>query len=219
MKQSNRDCKIVRDLLPSYIDDLTDEVTNEFINEHIGDCPACAKFLKEMNGEIKLDVINQEKEIKYLKKIRRRVKQTIAIVSLIVIIVAACAVGYVYMQSKIQVNNYTFLQANYVKENIKIAKDGKIYGTLIAVFDEKDICISIRIIQEGYKTEYLKEKSEVLTENLESTFENFFVKKNNNYEEKGDTIHYNINTLNGYSKEEVIKYWIENYSVENIKEI
>ena len=33
--KSNNECKIVEDLLPNYIDNLTSETTNEFIEAHI----------------------------------------------------------------------------------------------------------------------------------------------------------------------------------------
>ena len=33
MKTNNRDCKIVQDLLPNYIENLTDEITNEYLKE------------------------------------------------------------------------------------------------------------------------------------------------------------------------------------------
>ena len=59
MKQ-NRDCKIVQDLLPTYIESLTNEVTNEFIEEHIARCPECAQVLKDMNGDLQLEKINQD---------------------------------------------------------------------------------------------------------------------------------------------------------------
>lgn len=211
MKQSNRDCKIVRDLLPNYIENLTDEVTNEFINEHIAKCPECEQALKDMNGEIKLEEINQDKEIKYLKKIRRRVKQTIAIVSLIIIIVAACVVGYVYNKSKIQVNNYTFMRASYMLENQEGTIDGNLYGTLIAVFDEHEKCISIRIVQTGYTKEIIEERRKQINK--------FFQGASSNVKIINGALHSNINILNGKSKEEVKKYWEEYYNADEIEEI
>ena len=33
-----KDCKIVQDLLPNYIENLTNEETNEFINKNIKSC-------------------------------------------------------------------------------------------------------------------------------------------------------------------------------------
>lgn len=207
MKQ-NRDCKIVQDLLPNYIENLTDEVTNEYIEDHIATCPECARVLKDMDGEIKLEQINQDKEIKYLKAVRKRVKRTIAIVSLVVIVIASCIIGYVYKRSKLQINNYTFMRASYLTEDKELTRDGKLYGTLIAVFDERGICVSMRVVEEGYTDEAIN--------NIKSNFmTNFFT--NLKYDQ--DSIHYNINTWNGWTKEKVKQDLIQNYKIESIEEI
>lgn len=211
MKQSNRDCKIVRDLLPNYIENLTDEVTNEYINEHIAKCPECEQALRDMNGEIKLEVINQDKEIKYLKKVRRRVKQTIAIVSLIIIIVASCIVGYVYNKSKIQVNNYTFMRASYITENEKGTKDGNLYGTLIAVIDEKGICKSVRVVEEGYTEEEREIRKKIISNNYKSFPINLQI--------INDEMHYNINIWNGITKDELRDIWLSSYNILEIKDM
>ena len=63
MDQNKRDCSIVQDLLPNYIEDLTDEVTNEYIKEHIATCAECQEVLKSMTKEIKIEEINQGKDI------------------------------------------------------------------------------------------------------------------------------------------------------------
>lgn len=212
MKQNkqNRDCKIVQDLLPNYIENLTNEVTNEYIQEHIAKCPECARVLKDMNGEIKLEQINQDKEIKYLKAIHKRVKRTIAIVSLLVIIIATCIIGYNYNKSKIQVNNYTFMRASYVVENQEGTVDGKLYGTMIAVFDEWDKCISVRIVQDGYKDANMDDMVEIMKDMVDTR---------TNIKIQNGSIHYNVNTINGYNKEQVKKYWKDNYNIEQIEEI
>ena len=41
-----KDCKIVQDLLPSYIDGLTNEDTNQYIEEHLKECEECKKKLE-----------------------------------------------------------------------------------------------------------------------------------------------------------------------------
>lgn len=211
MKPNNKDCKIVQDLLPNYIEELTDEVTNQYIEEHIATCSECANVLKSMNGEIKLEAIQQDKEINYLKKVRKRVKRTIAIVSFIVIIVAACIVGYVHKKSQIEVNNYTFLRASYIVENEAGTKDGKLYGTILAVFDEKEICKSVRIVEEGYTQEVMEEMRQLETENNSGHWMNVTIEK--------DKIHYNDNIYNGISKQEFKNKLINNYHAQNIEEI
>ena len=208
MKEENRDCKIVQDLLPNYLENLTSEVTNEFIEQHIAKCPECKKVFNNMSGEIEVEEINQDKEINYLKGIRKRVKRTITMVSLIVIIIASCIVCYIYNQSRIQVNNYTFLRASYVREDQEDSIDGNIYGSLIAVFDEKDICKSVRTIQKGYTEEGISRKKDTC---IPDSFSNITY----NHE----SITYNINTWNGETKEQVKEYLLNNYNIEILEEI
>ena len=47
---NNKDCKIVRDLLPSYIDGLTSKETNEFIKKHISECSDCSIVYENMKS-------------------------------------------------------------------------------------------------------------------------------------------------------------------------
>ena len=43
-------CEVIRDLFPSYIDQLTSPVTNEAIAEHLHTCDACRDVLAAMRG-------------------------------------------------------------------------------------------------------------------------------------------------------------------------
>lgn len=205
-----RDCKIVRDLLPNYIEKLTDEVTNEFIEEHISKCEECRKVLHDMNGEVEIEEFNQDEEIKYLKRLNTKVKMTIAIISLIVIIIASCVIIYINNRSKIQVNNYTFLKAEYVVEDKEKSIDGKLYGTLIAVIDEKGKCKSVRVVERGYNESGMQEEFEM---------KNKFLYYHSNIGIIDDNLHYNTNIWNGLCKEDVQTYWKEEYPNINIKEI
>lgn len=212
MKQNNRDCKIVQDLLPNYIENLTDEVTNEYIEEHIATCAECAQMLKDMNGELKLEQINQDHEIKYLDGLRRRVRRTILIVALVIMMIAGCVVGYVYNKSQTQVNNYTFLRAEFIDEDEEAAKDGNIYCVMIAVIDENNICKSVRIVESGYKENVLKEKYEQIQEYSE-------IRNIMNAKVVDNQLHYNDNIWNGMKREELEAYWKDSYHIEKIEEI
>lgn len=212
MKQQNkkRDCKIVRDLLPNYIEKLTDEVTNEFIEEHIASCQECRSVLHDMTGEVEVEEFNQDEEIKYLKKLNTKVKITIALVSLIVIIIASSFSLYIYNKNKIQISNYTFLRAEYVVEDEEKSIDGKIYGTLIAVIDEKEKCKSVRVVEKGYNDDSLQG---------ESKFMDYFLTCNTNVDIVNDELHFNTNIWNGLYKKDVENYWKEKYVNINIREI
>lgn len=213
MKQNDRDCKIVQDLLPNYIENLTEEVTNEYIEEHLKTCSNCRKALENMNSEIEVEEVHQEKEIQYLKNIRKRVKRTIALACTLIIIIASCVVCYVYNKVKIPINNYTFLRASYVLENEEDTKDGKLYCTLIAMIDENGICKSVRMIEEGYKDDVLKLKYQ---NNVDKGKNEIF---SINFKIIEENIHYNINIWNGYSKEELKNSWRKNYNIQNLEEI
>ena len=43
-----RNCKIVQDLLPNYIDGLTNEETNVFIENHLKECSECKKTFENI---------------------------------------------------------------------------------------------------------------------------------------------------------------------------
>lgn len=204
-----RNCKIVRDLLPNYIEKLTDEVTNEFIEEHISKCEECRKVLHDMNGEVEIEEFNQDEEIKYLKRLNTKVKMTIAIISLIVIIIASCVIIYINNRSKIQVNNYTFLKAEYVVKNQEGTIDGNVYGTLIAVIEPNGKCKSVRVVEKGYTEEALKIQMKISD-----------AEYNSNVMIIEGEIHYNTNIWNGLGKKEIQTYWKEKYvTITNIEEI
>lgn len=202
MKLNNRDCKIVQDLLPNYLENLTDTVTNEYIEEHIATCAECAQVLKDMNGDLKLEQINQEHEIKYLKGIRKRVRRTILAVTIAVILIAGCVIGYVYKKSQIQVSNYTFLMA---RRTIEQENKEDTYSLLIAVFDEKGICKSVREVED-----YNEDKKQAI--NMAKEFCTNLIVLN-------DKLHYNTNIWNGLNKEEVKERWITNYKIDKVEDI
>lgn len=71
--RENRECKIVQDLLPNYIDKLTSEESNEYINEHIKTCNECKKVLDDMKEEIKSNSKeNDKRKIDYMKKVKNK---------------------------------------------------------------------------------------------------------------------------------------------------
>jgi len=45
------ECYIVRDLLPSYIDQLCSEESSRFIEQHMGTCEQCTQLLQQMRAE------------------------------------------------------------------------------------------------------------------------------------------------------------------------
>ncbi len=64
--EKNRECKIVQDLLPNYIEKMTNDESNIFIEQHLLNCEDCSKSLKLMKEN--RDTIDVKHEISFFKK-------------------------------------------------------------------------------------------------------------------------------------------------------
>lgn len=64
-------CEIIEDLLPSYIENLTNEFTNKSIENHLNKCKECEETFKLLSKELKC---NEPKEIKNFQSFLRKVK-------------------------------------------------------------------------------------------------------------------------------------------------
>ncbi|MBR6642333.1 MAG: zf-HC2 domain-containing protein [Lachnospiraceae bacterium] len=66
-------CEVVRDLFPSYIDELTNEVTNHLIEGHLEGCTDCQTVLASMKNP-KAEPVDEKNngEIDFLKKAKHK---------------------------------------------------------------------------------------------------------------------------------------------------
>lgn len=88
-------CKIVQDLLPNYIDGLTNDDTNLFIKEHLKECSDCQRVLKNMKQKLIEDKpMKDSKEVKYIKKYNKKLKILKLIIFLILLISLGIVVHY-----------------------------------------------------------------------------------------------------------------------------
>lgn len=70
-----KECKIICDLLPSYIDELTTEDTNQYIEQHLDNCKDCKEVIEEMRKDFKTNIIKKDtREVKYIKKYSVKMK-------------------------------------------------------------------------------------------------------------------------------------------------
>lgn len=90
-QNNNKNCKIVRDLLPSYMENLLSNESKLFVDEHIDSCSECKKYLdtiskdiiNEKNTEEDIDNLN----IDYLKKYRKKLSSLKKILLIIIILI------------------------------------------------------------------------------------------------------------------------------------
>lgn len=87
--KDNKICKIVQDLLPNYVEKLTNEETNSYIEEHLEKCAECRQMLENMQKDLEMNKPKRDfREIKYIKKFNRKFKILRNILIIIILLIA-----------------------------------------------------------------------------------------------------------------------------------
>ena len=98
MKTNKIPCAVIKDLLPSYAEDLTSPETSGLVREHLQECPDCEAVYEAMHGEIPpetegdCEIAADLSEIDYLKKVRNTGRKKIIASVLAVLLLAGGAV-------------------------------------------------------------------------------------------------------------------------------
>lgn len=148
----NKDCELVKDLLPSYIDNLTSDETNEFIEAHIKSCPECKAYLDELQKSTSTDEKEKSKKfVKFAKKNKRKMRILKSIVFLVLAVIFVNYVRNVVIYTSIvkkneesrASTNYHYQSYMYYKDLIMFAeyyvKDNKaLWTNSIVHFDDSE---------------------------------------------------------------------------------
>lgn len=133
-----RDCSVVRDLLPNYIENLVSDETKQYLENHIAKCSECKQVLKSMEGEDTLGNVNTLEEAVEAKIIKRhkRLKLTlklIAVVLLAIVLVSSISfcVGFIPINS-VRSKAYKKLQELKGLDNYKltIERTSNVFGEI-----------------------------------------------------------------------------------------
>ena len=93
MFENNLDCCVVRDLIPPYLEELTEAETSAMVKEHIEHCEACRQFENDMRVQVPI-----EKAPKRALKFLKRVKRTRLMAATLAAIVALFCMWWLYDQ-------------------------------------------------------------------------------------------------------------------------
>ncbi|EHR34823.1 zf-HC2 domain-containing protein [Helcococcus kunzii] len=124
---NKRECEIVKDILPLYIDGLTSEETNKFVEEHLKDCDECREeyILMSENTEQKN---NDKKIVNYLKKFKKSKMYSNIFISLFfLLLLIPIIIGAI----------------NYKESTSLVKKDDEMIGVAVFQTDE-DIDLEIK---------------------------------------------------------------------------
>ena len=64
-----KNCNIIRDLLPLYLDDVCSEESKKIVEEHLENCEECKKYLEQLKYSVKIAKSNEVNVFqKFIKK-------------------------------------------------------------------------------------------------------------------------------------------------------
>lgn len=151
MKEKEK-CKIVQDLFPNFIENLTNDETNKFIEEHLESCKDCKKVYENMKKDLNVDNKTKEKKkVKFLKKYRNKLR-VLEIIILIIFIVFVINTGrkiYIIKDLNNKAEEYTS-STNYHRVIYTIDK-GNYTKTEIFSLDDKKKIVSTTMSSDGKK--------------------------------------------------------------------
>ena len=192
------ECNIVRNILPNYIDKLTDKDINKYIKKHLSTCAECRQIYEDMSGELDIEKQHRERNKRQIKRFNNKILRLVAIICSIIIIITIGIVIYENYMAKKKEQGYTLLKVNCISENELETIDGTVYVTMVFILDNENICVGARVVQKGYTKEYLEERNKIINSSEKKVI--------TNYKIVDDEEHYNINIWNGQTKDEVVNY-------------
>lgn len=78
-------CKIIQDLLPTYIENMTSDETKNFVEEHLKNCDECKQVFNSMKESLENETIEETEIVREIKKYRKKIKLIHGTVLLILI--------------------------------------------------------------------------------------------------------------------------------------
>lgn len=197
------DCNIIKDLLPSYIDNLTSEESNILIANHLKECESCKETYNKMNKDININYDIDDSKISYMKKVHKKFK--ILTVCILILIIIVCISLYINYKS-----SHLFIDGKALKEQFAIVnntylfiecEDDNTITKFILTIDENDICQNTRKIRESKTNDGKKQINDEYNV-INKVKENDTM--HSNCELKGSTLYYNYNAWNGLEKNAII---------------
>lgn len=122
----NKDCNLVRDLLPNYIENLTNDDTNLFIENHLKECSECTAILNSMkSGENPNEENKSKKFVNFSKKFRKKYKilKYLVLLILFVIIFHTARNCFIYLSIAKKHNESISSKTNYHYQLYSYSKD------------------------------------------------------------------------------------------------
>lgn len=108
-------CEIIQDLLPSFIDELTSDVTNREVEAHMTECEQCRNVFEQMKAPDTEAAENEEKEIDFLKKTKKKHRR-----NLILCITVVWAIAVLIFSVRYYIDGQ-YMNTDYLSYNLDVS--------------------------------------------------------------------------------------------------
>lgn len=102
-----KECNVIKDLLPLYIDNLVSEDTKNYVEAHVNECEECSnmiKIMKDINNKKIEEEANEDKiELNHLKKYKRKmtfIKFITCLLATLLILILTIGIIFIYNYKK-----------------------------------------------------------------------------------------------------------------------
>ena len=193
----SKNCKIVQDLLPLYVEKISSNESNQFIENHLKDCNSCNEVLNILNKDEKVSKVAEKEAIKKfnLKLKHRNIK--IIFISIFLIILIAF-IGWYFLYA----NEYTI----------------KYTDNLVKVVIPEDEGIDILINKKNYKNAnaILVKTDENIYDIYINVTQNILTKLFEDSDQSNNLIRIGNNICIDFQSEKVRFYLPDNNKINNI---
>lgn len=119
-----KECSIVRDVLPLYLENMVNEGTKVFVKEHLENCSDCAAELEHLKSGMQLDVVEapkREHDVNVIAAVKKKISKKI-----VKMVAGVCLVFAVLLIAMLL---YTSISYPVTKDDISLSEKTKAGGT------------------------------------------------------------------------------------------
>jgi len=162
----NRNCNIVRDLLPLYVEKMLSADSQAFVEEHLKDCEDCRKELESLKqGDSSVSMVKDHTdEAIPIKKVKKKLskKKAITIITAVVLTLAAVIVFTSVKSITVDYKNSDIYSQEEIKSAVECVKDDfkslhgcKLYSLSYAGDEQVQRETAYRLERESQYEEYI----------------------------------------------------------------
>ena len=104
----NISCNIIKDLIPSYIDQICSDESRQAVDEHILTCQACKAYMETMKKELTTEEAEPQ-QLQYMKKVKRHYELNVFAIGIFLFICAAGTFIVITRVGRIPIRMYNII--------------------------------------------------------------------------------------------------------------